>query len=203
MNEGEPSEAATIDEPVLIAAAKPKVVSVGPMTHLLAVGFALALLIDGGPRTCDLHRWAVKQIHPVLARIGVYQPTWRLFAPNPSNATLRIVAEVVFQNGETAAFASPEWRELGLWQSFRHCRHIKYYWRLQQKVGQDKGTNSLWDPYADYVAAQMETAAGAPVASVALTSTWREIPPPTETWIPVGMEPPDPQSEMFYSKTYP
>lgn len=185
------------------AAPSGDIVRVRLATRILAPLLILAILVDGAPRIGGIHRWAAKKIHIPLAFIGVYQPTWRLFAPKPSDARIHITAEVLFDDGSVVLNESPDWNELSPWESFFLCRHIKYLYRLQKHVGSDDTVNSLWEPYADYVASLYSRPDGPAVSKVSLTLYTRMIPPPNEDWISFGEEPPNVESEQFYTKEFP
>jgi hypothetical protein len=178
------------------------VLPAGPVQHLLLGALLAAVLIEGSPRTCEPHRWLVRQLKPVLSTLAIYQPRWKLFAPSPTDANSFLTARLFLSDGGTRTWRSPEWRRMTAWERFRHCRHIKYYFYLQKGIEPEE-PNPLWPVFADYLARTIPREAGLRVTRVELTGHWYFIPPPTSSWIAYGQPMERIESRQFFSKDYP
>ena len=133
------------------------------------------VLIDGMPSSTLLHRKAKALIDPVLDVTGIWQGSWQLFAPNVDKENSRVEALLVFEDGTKRKWTSPDWTQMGLWDRFRHFRHMEYYDSIRMD-----GNRGAWDALARYLVRNIKHPHGKELQAsrVELTRIWAPIPPP-------------------------
>ena len=75
-----------------------------------------------------------RPLSPVLARLGLSQGVWRLFAPNPNRMTSWVSAEMQRSDGQLTTWQSPIWADVGAIEKFFRFRHLNYYNRFQKPL---------------------------------------------------------------------
>jgi len=83
----------------------------------------LLLSIDMLPQAPDALQ---RSIQPLVARLGIDQGPYALFAPGPDAINTRLRAEIKYSDGQTAEWVSPAWREQPVWQRFVRFRHQEW-----------------------------------------------------------------------------
>lgn len=99
-----------------------------PRLRLYAVNtflaaFLLLLAIDVLPTAPAALQRAIQ---PLMARLGLDQGPFALFAPHPDAINTRLRAEIKYADGQTAEWTSPAWRELPLAERFVRYRHLEW-----------------------------------------------------------------------------
>jgi hypothetical protein len=86
---------------------------------------------------------------PVLNRVGLWQGSWALFAPNPAINNAWLSVDVTAPDGTQQTWNSTYWSETSSWERFRRYRFINYNNRI---ASVDKAAA---DNFADYMACQL------------------------------------------------
>jgi len=150
---------------------------------LIAV-FLLLLAIDLLPQAPKAVQTAIQ---PLLARLGIDQGPYALFAPNSDALNTRLRAEITYRDGQQAEWISPAWREQPNWQRFWRFRHQE--WLDHMSLRPDPAL----EPWCRFLARSMrpdlpDADRGAEVRLIADEAhippagdrpwtTWRELPP--------------------------
>jgi hypothetical protein len=117
-----------------------------------------------------LRREGMRVARPYLDATGLDQ-NWRVFAPDPRQASLRLEARVSYADGTVAIWRPPSGGALvGAYWDYR--------WRkwLENAV-QDANRKVLWRPVALYVAREMRRSDRA-IRRVTLIRGWQDLRPP-------------------------
>ena len=88
-------------------------------------------------------------LRPVLARLGIGQGPWTLFAPDPDRMNLRLRADITYRDGERRTWVMPDWRKVSAWEMFVTHRQRAWWNHI---VSQDGGPT--WEPSCRYLARQ-------------------------------------------------
>jgi hypothetical protein len=160
-----------------------------PRLRLYAVNtfiaaFLLLLAIDVLP---SAPKALQRAIQPLMARLGLDQGPFALFAPHPDSVNTRLRAEIKYADGQTAEWTSPAWRDLPLSQRFVRYRHQE--WLDHMALRPDPAL----EPWCRYLARSARpdlpnADRGAEVRLIAEEAlvpspadrpwtTWRELPP--------------------------
>ena len=164
--------------------------------NIVIMTFLATVAIDAMPSTCTAHQRLKDKIDPALDATGLWQESWRLFAPEPDSVNIRLSARVVFENGSDIVWHSPNYSQLNAWERFLMFRRMEYFDSLRQD-----NNSAAWEPFAKYIAASVadQTKQGRPVR-VELNRYWVVIPEPNADGplMPVRGEWKDPGSCQFY-----
>jgi hypothetical protein len=141
------------------------------VTNAFLVALLFLFVVDALPVE-ERYRAAVD---PILDVSGLWQEQWRLFAPEVDKVNTRVSAEVLFADGATASWRSPDWPSLGVWQRFTKFRQMEYFDSV--RLDENRGA---WPPLARYLAKTVPHPNGAtsPVIEVVLSRHWATIPAP-------------------------
>ena len=180
----------------------PPLVSVGWLQRTFVAVLLAVILVEGLPRTCNLHRWIAARLRPLTSPLAIYQAHWHLFAPEPTRSNEHLTAELYLSDGRTVHWRSPEWRKLSRWERFRRSRQISYYNAVLQDA-RDGASAAIWPAFADYLARQQEAEGGVKVRRVELTSHWIDFATPQEDWRPLGQPVATVHARTFFAKAYP
>jgi len=161
--------------------------------NIAILAFVSVVLVDALPSTCTAHQRARDALDPALDATGLWQQTWRLFAPNPDRVNTRISANIVFANGTQQSWNSPDWQNSSALQRFTHFRHMEYYDSLRMD-----SNGAAWEPFAKYISHKV--APGQQPVRVELTRHWVDIPEPDsgKPLMPVGGDWKNPSQFTFY-----
>ena len=88
-------------------------------------------------------------IQPTLTRLGIYQGTWTLFAPDPDRTNTRLRAEITYRDGERATWTMPDWRKVSAWEMFVTHRRRAWWSHIVSQGG-----GPTWEPTCRYLARQ-------------------------------------------------
>jgi hypothetical protein len=92
----------------------------------------LILVIDTLPQTPTALRLA---IHPLVARLGINQGLWTLFAPEPDRTNTRLKAEITYRDGQRREWNGPDWRTISAWDKWVGHRRREYFDHLALQNG--------------------------------------------------------------------
>ena len=141
------------------------------ITNAFLVALLLLFFVDALPVE-DRYRASVD---PILDVSGLWQEQWRLFAPEVDKVNTRVSARVLFADGATASWHSPDWPSLSVWQRFVEFRRMEYFDSVRLDAN-----SSAWPPLARYLSKTVPHPSGAssPVIEVVLSRQWATIPAP-------------------------
>ncbi len=142
------------------------------LTNVFIASFLVAITIDALPSTSLLHNRLKSFIDPALDKVGLWQESWKLFAPDVDKMNSAVSAVLTYPNGDTIDWQSPKWGELSRTQRLRRFREIAFYDRIKNDNNSD-----AWRSFARYLASQHVREGVAP-NKVNLTRHWVDIPPP-------------------------
>ncbi len=129
----------------------------------------VAVVVTNLPESL-LRREISKVSQHYLEATGLDQ-TWRVFAPNPRQTSLRFEARVRYDDGAVAVWRAPAGGNLvGAYWDYRWLKWL-------ENVTQDSQRKVLWRPTAQFVARQMRRSGENP-SRVTLIRSWRELRPP-------------------------
>ena len=154
--------------------------------------FLPILAIDAFRPINRAHAWLADRVHYALTVTGLWQGPWRLFGPDVDKVNLRLSAQVVFSDHQTATWESPDWPNVSALQKFIGARHTNYFANILKA-----GEEPAWEGLCAYLARTLPHPAGKqlPVESVTLYLRGADVPPP-ETPVPaapyVTFDPPSP-----------
>ena len=120
---------------------------------LLAL-FIAVIALDACPaffRTLDRAKSA---IDPLVDVTGLWQGSWQLFAPDVDKVNSRVSAEILFSDGTTVRWNSPDWTKLAPLDRFMRFREAEFYDNIRRD-----SNSGAWPSFADYLA--RKRAAGA------------------------------------------
>jgi hypothetical protein len=144
-----------------------------PAGRFLISGFVVvtlaAVCVTNLPES-RLRRDASQVAAPYLEATGLDQ-SWRLFAPDPRQTSLRLEARVRYSDGSVALWRPPSGGDVvGAYRDYR--------WRkwLENAI-QDARREVLWRPAALFAAREMRRP-GKAVRTVTLVRRWRDLRPP-------------------------
>jgi len=153
--------------------------------NVTIVTFLSVLLIDALPSTCTAHQRLKNTIDPALDATGLWQESWRLFAPEPDSVNSRISARLEYSDGTELLWQSPDWQNTSAWQRFTQFRRMEYFDSLRLD-----NSRAAWAPFANYLAETLrpEHSQNAQPVHIELHRHWVNIPAPSETeaLMPVG-----------------
>lgn len=166
---------------------------------LLAL-FIAVIALDACPaffRTLDRAKSA---IDPLVDVTGLWQGSWQLFAPDVDKVNSRVSAEILFSDGTTVRWNSPDWTKLAPLDRFMRFREAEFYDNIRRD-----SNSGAWPSFADYLARRAVPPGryDSRPAHVALYRHWVVIPrPKADTLIPYGTFPEFTAKYLFYQKSY-
>ncbi|MEA5536402.1 hypothetical protein [Crocosphaera sp. XPORK-15E] len=140
--------------------------------------FILFLIItDALPETSLVHRYLKQAIDPLLDKIGIWQGTWQLFAPDVDKTNNRFLAEITFSDNTQGIWYSPNWSKMSIGERFLKFRHMEYYDSIYFE-----GNTDAWKSLADYLSRTIVSANNpeAKPIKIILIREWANIPPPSK-----------------------
>ena len=168
--------------------------------NVVIVTFVLVIAIDAVPSTCTAHQRLKDSLDPALDVTGLWQESWRLFAPEPDSINTRVTAVVTYDDGSQSVWKSPEWTDYSAWQKFTDFRHMEYFDKLRTD-----DSRGAWEPFAAYLALTVKPESGdaTSVVQVDLIRHWVLIDEPSDqdSLMPVGGKASNWDSWQFYSWT--
>jgi hypothetical protein len=132
-------------------------------------------ILDSIPAYFPPHKELQRRLDPLVDITGLWQGTWKLFAPSPDKENTYVSAEIRFEDGSTHAWRSPHWGGMGAGQKIRAFRHMEYWDSVRMN-----DNRRAWDALGDYLA-RVEGKKANPtskVTEVMLTRHWATIPAP-------------------------
>ena len=144
--------------------------------NVFIVGLLLVFAADACPPVLP-NIWEVKdRVSVPLHRLGIWQGSWTLFAPEVRKINLRVRAIVTFADGQAVTVSSPNWPEMSRWQRFWHYRDGKFTDAIRSDTRQP-----YWESYARWFAHNTPHPEGkkVPAVRVALVRLWNDIPYPS------------------------
>jgi hypothetical protein len=165
-------------------------------TNLVIAGALALLLFTGLSAACGVGGRIREPLVGALSVFGLYQPEWRLFAPNVHKTNSYLTAEVVLANGATRYWSSPDFGDRSQREKFAEGQLPKLY----DNVRLDRN-RAVWRPFAEWVA--REVAPNDRVRSVRLVRHFAEIPPPgPETWSAALPQRSEYRAHVFYERRF-
>ncbi len=161
---------------------------------VVIVAYLVFCVIDAPPVVSPVQAGAKAALDPVLDVTGLWQESWRLFAPEPKKINRAVSARFVLDDGVTLEWRSPDWRRLNLFEKFFSVRRMKYYDQLAMDANR-----AAWRTFALYRIAQIPTPARDRVVRVELWRHWRTTLPPDQRWIPAAAAEDLDESNLFFT----
>ena len=139
------------------------------------------LLIEGLPELGPAHRGIRQHLDWIVDKTGLWQGSWKLFAPQVDKINVAISAEITFSDSSVQTWRSPDWSKMGPIEKNRYFRHMEYYDNMRL----DKH-RAVWRSFAEYLVRTIkhDTSPGLKVVSVKLIRHWTNIAPPrSNVWV--------------------
>ncbi|MEA5512000.1 hypothetical protein VB715_19695 [Crocosphaera sp. UHCC 0190] len=140
--------------------------------------FILFLIVtDALPETSLVHRYLKQAIDPLLDKIGIWQGTWQLFAPDVDKSNNRFLAEITFSDNTQGIWYSPNWSKMSIEERFLKFRHMEYYDSIYFE-----GNSNAWQSLADHLSRTIVSADNpdAKPIKIILIREWANIPAPSQ-----------------------
>jgi hypothetical protein len=67
-----------------------------------------------------------RKLTPILARLGINQGPWELFAPDPDRINSRLSAEITYHDGEKRTWHGPDWSTVSIWEKWVGHRRLEW-----------------------------------------------------------------------------
>lgn len=151
--------------------------SMSRVLHNVAIAALVAVLIlDALPADSAGHKKIKALVDPVLDVTGLWQGSWRLFAPNVDHINTYVTATVHYSDGTTWKWTSTAWSGRSLLQKAQQGRHPKFndHFRLDKH-------KRVWPYLSRWVARQAPERGGdVRKLKVELHRHWWEVPPPSK-----------------------
>ena len=146
-----------------------------PIVNTFLVVLLGCVLIDAVPTVSRGHKKLKQTIDPVLDVTGLWQESWRLFAPKVAKQNVRLSARIRYRDGLMTTWASPDWTQMTALERFLDFREMEYVDSI--RLNSNKGA---WPSLADYLARTLRhpTDPSVDVVEVVLTRHWETVPPP-------------------------
>jgi hypothetical protein len=104
----------------------------------------LVVVLDTLPQSPSAVRIAIA---PVVARLGINQGAWNLFAPDPDRVNTRLRAEVTYRDGERRDWRGPEWRDVSAWEKWVGHRRREWFDHIALQ-----NASPAWEPWCRHLA---------------------------------------------------
>jgi hypothetical protein len=147
------------------------------LTNTFIISILGLIITDSLPETSLVHRRLKETIDPLVDKIGIWQGTWQLFAPNIDKMNQRFVAKITFSDKSQGVWSSPNWKELSLKDRFLQFRKMEYYDSIYSTNNQ-----KAWEAFAEYLSRKLvtENNPNAKPVKIILIREWGDIPSPTK-----------------------
>jgi hypothetical protein len=109
--------------------------------------FILVVAIDTIPAVFGVQKKLQEIVEPALDKLGLWQGSWELFAPEPLRINTAIRADIKLADGTVLKWTSQNPATYSLWEKFRNFRWSEYYDTVRLD---DYG--DAWPPLADWIA---------------------------------------------------
>ena len=159
------------------------------------------ILVDALPRTSLAHQRLKDAVDPILDVTGLWQESWRLFAPEVDKVNVWITARITYADGSSITRRSPDWTKMSALERFLRFREMEFVDSIRMD-----SSRGAWPGFADYMARTVLHPAKPELKAieVVLTRQWAVVPPPMpglEQAFPSKSE--ETGSFVFYTKRYP
>ena len=84
------------------------------------------VVVDSIPEVNRVHGWLKERIDPIVDATGIWQETWKLFAPDTDKVNIRVRSDILYDNGLVVTWESPDWSTLSVPQRFLHFREMAF-----------------------------------------------------------------------------
>jgi hypothetical protein len=154
-------------------------------TNVLILSLLTIFTIDACPALTPRIQELKDKIYAPINRLGIWQGSWTLFAPEVRKINSRVRATVMFQDGRIAIVSTPDWPKLSRWQRFRHYRDGKFTDAIRTDA-----RSWMWPSYARWYALNTPHPDGkqVPVIHVSLARYWNDIPFPSVDTIKLPLD---------------
>lgn len=167
-------------------------------TNLFIACFLVVMVVDALSGISPALQTAERILDPILDATGLWQDSWRLFAPSPKSLNAYVSARIEFDDGSNYEWRSPRWRQLSLVDKFKLVRHTKFYENLRLD-----SYSEVWPAFADYRVRQLpEPLRQKGVVRVVLRRHWKPIPRPTSRWHSLSEGSAPERQYAFYTREY-
>lgn len=143
------------------------------ISNTLIGALLFALVVDALPSLFPGHRRLDAMLDDVLDVTGLWQGNWQLFAPDVDRINTYVEAVVVYADGSTWSWTTPDWRDRSWWETLHQSRHPK----LADNLRRDE-YSEVWPSLARHVLRQAPRPEDA--VRVDLYRWWWDVPPPGE-----------------------
>lgn len=164
------------------------------LINLFAIVVLSCFALDTLPCTPAPIRTA---INPLLDSLGLWQGTWKLFAPIPDSQNHRLRADLYYADGTHHVWNSPEWRSLSRWQRFVGHRQAEFLDKITEE-----SFSAAWQDFARSIGRSESSRRKMPdqPVKIVLTKIWGEIPPPEgDVWKLASTAVPLTEEEVFFT----
>lgn len=98
-----------------------------PLRRVLLNVFLAAIVLIVAIDTLPQSPPAVQRaLTPLLARLGIEQGPWGLFAPDPDRMNTRLSAEITYRDGKQFTWLGPDWSKATAWDKWAGHRHFEW-----------------------------------------------------------------------------
>lgn len=151
------------------------------LTNSFIIGVLFLIVTDSLPETSLVHRYLKQTIDPLLDKVGIWQGTWQLFAPDVDKINQRFVAEITFSDNSQGVWYSPNWSQLSLKDRFLKFRQMEYYDSIYYT-----NNKRAWEAFAKHLSRTLITAHDPNIkpVKIILIREWAEIPEPNDNELP-------------------
>ncbi len=134
------------------------------------------MLVDALPRTSLAHQRLKDAVDPILDVTGLWQESWKLFAPEVDKVNVWITTRITYTDGSSVTRRSPDWTKMSVLDRFLRFREMEYVDSIRMD-----SSKRAWPSLADYMARTVLHPAKPELKAieVVLTRHWAVIPPPT------------------------
>ncbi len=151
------------------------------LTNSFIITILFLIIIDSLPETSLVHLHLKQTIDPVLDKVGIWQGTWQLFAPNVDKINQRFVAEITFSDQSKGVWYSPNWSQLSIKDRFLKFRQMEYYDSIYYTKNK-----KAWEALAKHLSRTLVAAHNPNIkpVKIILIREWQDIPAPNSNQLP-------------------
>lgn len=151
------------------------------LTNSLIIGILFLIITDSLPETSLVHRHLKKTIDPFLDKVGIWQGTWQLFAPDVDKINQRFMAEITFSDQSKGVWYSPNWSQLSIKDRFLKFRQMEYYDSIYYT-----NNKKSWEAFANYLSRTIiaDHNPNLKPIKIILIREWEDIPEPNRNQYP-------------------
>ncbi len=117
------------------------------LTNTFIVVILFLITIDALPETSLVHRRLKEFVDPLLDKVGIWQGTWQLFAPDVDKTNHHFYAEITFSDQSTGVWYSPDWSKMSLIERSLKFRQMEYYDSIYYMTNNQK----IWKGLAEHL----------------------------------------------------